>query len=136
MRFVWIYSFIKRDQKKEEEGAGVTKGEIKIYEEMRRKNLIRDVLRENKGGIDNNKKEKDLKTLNDQIPIRKDKRRESIKDVNIFSNILREAKKEIRNVTKEIDECKESKMKYELNQYLVKRVNNLQKLILEVQNSL
>ena len=132
----WIYSFIKRDQKKEEEGAGVTKGEIKIYEEMRRKNLIRDVLRENKGGIDNNKKEKDLKTLNDQIPIRKDKRRESIKDVNIFSNILREAKKEIRNVTKEIDECKESKMKYELNQYLVKRVNNLQKLILEVQNSL
>ena len=132
----WIYSFIKRDQKKEEEGAGVTKGEIKIYEEMRRKNLIRDVLRENKGGIDNNKKEKDLKTLNDQIPIRKDKRRESIKDVNIFSNILQEAKKEIRNVTKEIDECKESKMKYELNQYLVKRVNNLQKLILEVQNSL
>lgn len=132
----WIYSFIKRDQKKEEEGVGVTKGEIKIYEEMRRKNLIRDVLRENKGGIDNNKKEDDLKTLNDQIPIRKDKRRETIKDVNIFSNILQEAKKEIRNVTKEIDECKESKMKYELNQYLVKRVNNLQKLILEVQNSL
>ena len=74
--------------------------------------------------------------LNDKINIRKSKKRETVKDVDIFSNMIQEAKKEIRNVTKEIEECKESKMKYELNQYLIKRISKLEKLILDVQNSL
>ena len=131
----WIYSLIKKEQK-EEEGVGVTKEEMKIYEEMRRKNLIRDVLRENKEGNDNDKKEIEIKSTDDKIPIRKKKKTDTIKDVDIFSKILHEAKKEIKNVTKEIEECKESKMKYELNQYLSKRISNLKKLILDVKNSL
>ena len=132
----WIYSFVKKEHnKKEEEGTGVTRGEMKMYEEMRRKNIIRDTLSENK---DSNKedKENELHILNEKITMRKNIKRETIKDVDIFSNILQEAKKEIKNVKKEIEECKESKMKYELNQYLAKRITNLEKLILDVKNSL
>ena len=132
----WIYSFVKKEHnKKEEEGTGVTRGEMKMYEEMRRKNIIRDTLSENK---DSNKedKENELHILNEKITMRKNIKRETIKDVDIFSNILQEAKKEIKNVKKEIEECKESKMKYELNQYLAKRITNLEKLISDVKNSL
>ena len=125
----WIYSFVKKEQNT------VTRGEMKMYEEMRRKNIIRDVLNEDKkrNQIQN---ENNSEILNDKINIRKSKKRETVKDVDIFSNMIQEAKKEIRNVTKEIEECKESKMKYELNQYLIKRISKLEKLILDVQNSL
>ena len=132
----WIYSFSKKEQNKnEEEGVGVTRGEMKMYEEMRRRNIIRNTLNENKERKDDSK-EKELKNLDDKVSIRKNIKKETIKDVDIFSNILQEAKKEIRNVKKEIEECKESKMKYELNQYLSKRINNLQQLIISVKNTL
>ena len=132
----WIYSFVKKEQnKKEEEGSGVTRGEMKMYEEMRRKNMIRDVLNEDKKNIQSIS-ENNTENLNDKFPMRKNIKRETIKDVDIFSNILQEAKREIRNVTKEIEECKDSKMKYELNQYLKKRITNLEKLITDVKNSL
>ena len=133
----WIYSFVKKDQnKKEEEGMGVTRGEMKMYDEMRRKNIIRQTLNENKDSNNQIKNENELDYLEDKITIRANKKRETIKDVDIFSNVLQEAKKEIKNVKKEIEECKESKMKFELNQFLAKRISNLEKLILEVQNSL
>ena len=132
----WIYSFSKKEQKKnEEEGVGVTRGEMKMYEEMRRRNIIRDTLNMNKER-NINSKDNEIKTLNDKVNIRKNKKRETIKDIDIFSNVLQEAKKEIRNVHKEIEDCKESKMKYELNQYLSKRISNLEKLISNVKNSL
>ena len=132
----WIYSFVKKDQNKEEEGIGVTRGEMKMYDEMRRKNIIRETLYENKDNNNKIKNENELESLKDKIPIRQNKKRETIKDVDIFSNVLIEAKKEIKNVKKEIEECKESKMKYELKQFLAKRISNLEKIILEVQNSL
>ena len=133
----WIYSFVKKDQnKKEEEGMGVTRGEMKMYDEMRRKNIIRQTLNENKDSNIQTKNENEFEYLEDKISIRTNKKRETIKDVDIFSNVLHEAKKEIKNVKKEIEECKESKMKFELNQFLAKRISNLEKLILEVQNSL
>lgn len=132
----WIYSFVKKEQKKEEEGKGVTRGEMKMYDEMRRKNIIRETLNENKDTNNPIKNTNELETLNDKIFTRRYKKRESVKDVDIFSNVLNEAKKEIKNVKREIEECKESKMKYELNQYLVKRISNLEKIILEVKNSL
>ena len=125
----WIYSFVKKEQNR------VTRGEMKMYEEMRRKNIIRDVLNEDKKKIEI-QNENNSEILSDKINIRKSKKRETVKDVDIFSNMIQEAKKEIRNVTKEIEECKESKMKYELNQYLIKRISKLGKLILDVQNSL
>jgi hypothetical protein len=133
----WIYSFVKKDQnKKEEEGMRVTRGEMKMYDEMRRKNIIRQTLNENKDSNIQTRNENELEYLEDKISIRTNKKRETIKDVDIFSNVLLEAKKEIKNVKKEIEECKESKMKFELNQFLAKRISNLEKLILEVQNSL
>ena len=133
----WIYSFVKKDQnKKEEEGMRVTRGEMKMYDEMRRKNIIRQTLNENKDSNIQTRNENELEYLEDKISIRTNKKRETIKDVDIFSNVLQEAKKEIKNVKKEIEECKESKMKFELNQFLAKRISNLEKLILEVQNSL
>jgi uncharacterized membrane protein (DUF106 family) len=125
----WIYSFVKKEQNR------VTRGEMKMYEEMRRKNIIRDVLNEDKK-VNQIQNVNNSEILNDKINIRKSKKRETVKDVDIFSNMIQEAKKEIRNVTKEIEECKESKMKYELNQYLIKRISKLEKLILDVQNSL
>ena len=125
----WIYSFVKKEQNR------VTRGEMKMYEEMRRKNIIRDVLNEDKK-VNQIQNVNNSEILNDKINIRKSKKRETVKDVDIFSNMIQEAKKEIRNVTKEIEECKESKMKYELNQYLIKRIRKLEKLILDVQNSL
>ena len=133
----WIYSFVKKDQnKKEEEGMRVTRGEMKMYDEMRRKNIIRQTLNENKDSNIQTRNENELEYLEDKNSIRTNKKRETIKDVDIFSNVLQEAKKEIKNVKKEIEECKESKMKFELNQFLAKRISNLEKLILEVQNSL
>ena len=133
----WIYSFVKKDQnKKEEEGMRVTRGEMKMYDEMRRKNIIRQTLNENKDSNIQTRNENELEYLEDKISIRTNKKRETIKDVDIFSNVLQEAKKENKNVKKEIEECKESKMKFELNQFLAKRISNLEKLILEVQNSL
>ena len=109
---------------------------MKMYDEMRRKNIIRETLYENKDNNNKIKNENELESLKDKIPIRQNKKRETIKDVDIFSNVLQEAKKEIKNVKKEIEKCKESKMKYELKQFLAKRISNLEKIILEVQNSL
>lgn len=133
----WIYSFVKKEQnKKEEEGMRATRGEMKMYDEMRRKNIIRETLYENKDTNNQIKNESEIITLNDQITIRTKKKKETIKDIDLFSNVLQEAKKEIRNVKNEIEECKESKMKYELNQFLAKRISNLEKIILNIQNNL
>ena len=133
----WIYSFVKKDQnKKEEEGIRATRGEMKMYDEMRRKNIIRETLYENKDTNSQIKNESELINLDDKITIRTKKKKETIKDVDMFSNVLQEAKKEIKNVKNEIEECKESKMKYELNQFLAKRISNLEKLILDIQNNL
>ena len=133
----WIYSFVKKDQnKKEEEGIRATRGEMKMYDEMRRKNFIRETLNKNKDSNNQIINESELINLDDKITIRTKEKKETIKDIDMFTKVLQEAKKEIRNVKKEIDECKESKMKYELNQFLAKRVSNLEKLILEIQNNL
>ena len=117
----------------------MTRGEMKMYEEMRRKSLIRDTLSDkNLNNILENNTENNLYDLNETTSNREsiNLKRENIKDFDNFTNILKEAKIEIKNVKKKIEECKESKLKYELNQYLAKRITKLEKLILDVKNSL
>ena len=116
----WIYSFVKKEQKKDE--TSKTKTEMKMYAEVRRKNIIIDSLTDNE-------KDKIIETENVE-------KRDTIKDIGYFSKILLEAKKEINNVSKEIKECKESKMKYELNLFLLQRIDILKKMLLNIEKLL
>jgi hypothetical protein len=96
---------------------------------MRRKSLIRTAL--NKAGKkekDNIEKEKLI--LNEQGQLNLN---ESIK---YFDQTFNKMKDDIKNITNEIKESKECKMKNELKQFILKRISNLQKLISEEQKSL
>ena len=111
---------MKKEQKKDE--TSKTKTEMKMYAEVRRKNIIIDSLTDNE-------KDKIIETENVE-------KRDTIKDIGYFSKILLEAKKEINNVSKEIKECKESKMKYELNLFLLQRIDILKKMLLNIEKLL
>ena len=135
----WIYSFVKKNQQKEEEdeAKGVTREQMKMYEEMRRKIMIRNVLNQNKSKeIKKQTNESSLDISNDSEMINAKPKKRAIKEIDIFVNNLQEATKEIKKVKNEIEECKESKMKYELNEFLTQKISRLEKLILNIKNSL
>ena len=96
---------------------------------MRRKKLIRNVL---------SKSRDNLNELNEPSIIAEEKEQlntglnESIQD---FDNFFNGIKDEIKNITNEIKESKNCKLKHELKQYILKRISNLQKLINEEKNS-
>ena len=58
---------------------------------------------------------------------------ESIQD---FDRSFDKIKDEIQNITNEIKESKDCKMKHELKQFILKRISNLQKLLSEEQKSI
>ena len=126
----WIYTLVKKNQNKNEDIGTKSRKEIKLYDEMRRKKLIRNVL---------SKSRENLNELNDQNIISEEKGQlnisliESIQD---FDNFFNRIKDEIKNITNEIKESNNCKMKYELKHYILKRISNLQKLINEEKNSL
>ena len=102
---------------------------MRLRDEMRRKNLIRNVLRKSDKKTDeNNDKDKLIQNEKEQTNLN-----ESIKD---FYKSFNRIKDEIKIITNEIKESRECKMKYELRQFILKRISNLQKLISEEQNSL
>ena len=114
----WIYSFFKKNQNKNEEKGNISRKEMRIYDEMRRKKLIRNVLRRgSEKGVDKNddniiSNERGQSNLN-----------ESIID---FDRSFNKMKDEIKNITNEIKESKDCKMKNELKQLILKRISNLQ----------
>ena len=126
----WIYTLVKKNQNKNEDIGTKSRKEIKLYDEMRRKKLIRNVL---------SKSRENLNELNEQNIISEEKGQlnisliESIQD---FDNFFNRIKDEIKNITNEIKESNNCKMKYELKHYILKRISNLQKLINEEKNSL
>ena len=125
----WIYSFVKQNQKKNTDTQTVSREEMRLRDEMRRKNLIRNVLRKSDKKTDeNNDKDKLIQNEKEQTNLN-----ESIKD---FYKSFNRIKDEIKIITNEIKESRECKMKYELRQFILKRISNLQKLISEEQNSL
>ena len=96
---------------------------------MRRKSLIRNVLRKSSKKI-NEKIDKEKLIQNDKGQLNLN---ESIKD---FDKSFNKIKDEINNITNEIKESKDCKMKYELKQFILKRISNLQKLISEEKKTL
>ena len=125
----WIYSFVKKTDNKNDDNSKLSRTEMKLRDEMRRKSLIRTAL--NKAGKkekDNIEKEKLI--LNEQGQLNLN---ESIK---YFDQTFNKMKDDIKNITNEIKESKECKMKNELKQFILKRISNLQKLISEEQKSL
>jgi hypothetical protein len=125
----WIYSFIKKYQNKNEEKGNISRKEMRLYDEMRRKSLIRNVLRKSSKKI-NEKIDKEKLIQNDKGQLNLN---ESIKD---FDKSFNKIKDEINNITNEIKESKDCKMKYELKQFILKRISNLQKLISEEKKTL
>ena len=116
----WIYN---------DDKSKLSRTEMKLRDEMRRKSLIRTAL--NKAGKeekDNIEKEKLI--LNEQGQLNLN---ESIK---YFDQTFNKMKDDIKNITNEIKESRECKMKNELKQFILKRISNLQKLISEEQKSL
>ena len=125
----WIYSFVKKTDNKNDDKSKLSRTEMKLRDEMRRKSLIRTAL--NKAGKkekDNIEKEKLI--LNEQGQLNLN---ESIK---YFDQTFNKMKDDIKNITNEIKESRECKMKNELKQFILKRISNLQKLISEEQKSL
>ena len=125
----WIYSFVKKTDNKNDDKSKLSRTEMKLRDEMRRKSLIRTAL--NKAGKeekDNIEKEKLI--LNEQGQLNLN---ESIK---YFVQTFNKMKDDIKNITNEIKESRECKMKNELKQFILKRISNLQKLISEEQKSL
>ena len=125
----WIYSFVKQNKNKTTDTQIVSRQEMRLRDEMRRKNLIRNVLRKTDKKTDENNN-KDILNQNEKEQTNLN---ESIKD---FYKSFNRIKDEIKIITNEIKESKECKMKYELRQFILKRISNLQKLISEEQNSL
>ena len=125
----WIYSFVKKNQNKNEEKGNISRKEMRLYDEMRRKSLIRNVLRKSSKKI-NEKIDKEKLIQNDKGQLNLN---ESIKD---FDKSFNKIKDEINNITNEIKESKDCKMKYELKQFILKRISNLQKLISEEKKTL
>jgi len=126
----WIYSLVKKNQYKKEDKANISRKEMRLYDEMRRKSLIRNVL---------SKSRENLKDLTDQDINTSEKEQlnlslnESIQD---FDRSFDKIKDEIQNITNEIKESKDCKMKHELKQFILKRISNLQKLLSEEQKSI
>ena len=125
----WIYSFVKKTDNKNDDKSKLSRTEMKLRDEMRRKSLIRTALNKaRKNEKDNIEKEKLI--LNEQGQLNLN---ESIK---YFDQTFNKMKDDIKNITNEIKESKECKMKNELKQFILKRISNLQKLISEEQKSL
>ena len=106
----WIYSFVKKKKNPNEEKGNISRKEMRLFDEMRRKNLIRNVLRKEESDDINNNNEKgnDVNVM------------DLIKDFDKFFDMVR---KDIETITNEIKESNECKMKHELKQYILKRIN-------------
>ena len=128
----WIYSFVKNKQKKDDEEINMTGDGLKMYEKIRTKNIIRDVLNkdENKVNEENDENEKHdgnlFRTTSDNSY------NYSVEDL---SKKIIESTREIKKINSEINECNESKMKYELNQYLRKKIKQLEIMITKIKES-
>ena len=98
----WIYSFVKKTDNKNDDKSKLSRTEMKLRDEMRRKSLIRTAL--NKAGKkekDNIEKEKLI--LNEQGQLNLN---ESIK---YFDQTFNKMKDDIKNITNEIKESRECK---------------------------
>ena len=82
----WIYSFVKKNQNKNEEKGNISRKEMRLYDEMRRKSLIRNVLRKSSKKI-NEKIDKEKLIQNDKGQLNLN---ESIKDFDKSFNKIKE----------------------------------------------
>ena len=117
----WIYSFVKKNQNRNEEKGSISRKEMRLIDEMRRKNLIRNALRKEGKNDKGNEKDNEINLM---------------KLINDFDKFFDMVKKDIEAITNEIKESNDCKMKYELKRYIIKRISNLHNLIDEEQNSL
>ena len=125
----WIHAFVKSNDEKKEDKGNVSRTEMKLRDEMRRKNMIRNALRKS-STKEREKMEKEKLILNEKGKL-------NVKEsIQYFDKTFNKMKDEIKNITNEIKETKECKMKNQLKQFILKRISNLQELIGEENKSL
>ena len=102
---------------------------MKLRDEMRRKSMIRNALRKS-SSKEKEKIEKEKLILNEKGKL-------NLKEsILYFDKTFNKMKDEIKNITNEIKESRECKMKNELKKFILKRISNLQELINEENKSL
>ena len=125
----WIHSFVQKNEDKKEDKGKISRTEMKLRDEMRRKSMIRSVLRKS-SSKEREKIEKEKLLLNEKGKL-------NLKEsILYFDKTFNKMKDEIKNISNEIKESKECKMKDELKKFILKRISNLQELINEENKSL
>ena len=125
----WIYSFVKKTDNKNDDKSKLSRTEMKLRDEMRRKSMIRNALRKS-SAKEREKIEKEKLILNEKGKL-------NLKEsILYFDKTFNKMKDEIKNITNEIKESRECKMKNELKKFILKRISNLQELINEENKSL
>ena len=125
----WIHSFVQKNEDKKEDKGNISRTEMKLRDEMRRKSMIRNALRKS-SAKEGEKIEKEKLILNEKGKL-------NLKEsILYFDKTFNKMKDEIKNITNEIKESRECKMKNELKKFILKRISNLQELINEENKSL
>ena len=125
----WIHSFVQKNEDKKEDKGNISRTEMKLRDEMRRKSMIRNALRKS-SAKESEKIEKEKLILNEKGKL-------NLKEsILYFDKTFNKMKDEIKNITNEIKESRECKMKNELKKFILKRISNLQELINEENKSL
>ena len=125
----WIHSFVQKNEDKKEDKGNISRTEMKLRDEMRRKSMIRNALRKS-SAKEREKIEKEKLILNEKGKL-------NLKEsILYFDKTFNKMKDEIKNITNEIKESRECKMKNELKKFILKRICNLQELINEENKSL
>ena len=125
----WIHSFVQKNEDKKEDKGNISRTEMKLRDEMRRKSMIRNALRKS-SSKEREKIEKEKLILNEKGKL-------NLKEsILYFDKTFNKMKDEIKNITNEIKESRECKMKNELKKFILKRISNLQELINEENKSL
>ena len=125
----WIHSFVQKNEDKKEDKGNISRTEMKLRDEMRRKSMIRNALRKS-SAKEREKIEKEKLILNEKGKL-------NLKEsILYFDKTFNKMKDEIKNITNEIKESRECKMKNELKKFILKRISNLQELINEENKSL
>ena len=125
----WIHSFVHKNEDKKEDKGNISRTEMKLRDEMRRKSMIRNALRKS-SSKEREKIEKEKLILNEKGKL-------NLKEsILYFDKTFNKMKDEIKNITNEIKESRECKMKNELKKFILKRISNLQELINEENKSL
>ena len=118
----------ENEDKKEDKG-NISRTEMKLRDEMRRKSMIRNALTKS-SAKEREKIEKEKLILNEKGKL-------NLKEsILYFDKTFNKMKDEIKNITNEIKESRECKMKNELKKFILKRISNLQELINEENKSL